>query len=224
MAGEKSLDLYLIRHGECLTNLVQAEVIGGRSNKDPLSEQGVLQACMLGRYLAEEGVCFDEVYSSPATRSIATAKMACYDIRYPLEKIVVCDELQELSQGDWEGKPRKEFYTPENIAKMDADHWNFKAPNGESQREVEERMLKWVNSRLLPRYKQGLTAGVFTHGLAIKCLFRGIMESNPDRTYKIEIDNASITRFVYTRKGWHLAVLNDTTHLAGMKNKSSPYF
>jgi len=224
MAGQKSLDIYFIRHGECLTNLAQAETIGGRSNNDPLSEVGIMQACMLGAYLAEENIHFDEVYSSPAIRAMATAKLACHYISYPLERIVVCDELQELSQGDWEGKPRAEFYTPEAIAQMDADHWNFKAPNGESQRDTEERMLGWVTDKLLPKYEQGRTVGVFTHGLAIKCLFRGIMESSSERTYKIEIDNTAITRFRYARNGWHLVTLNDTTHLVGMKSKPSPYF
>lgn len=224
MAGEKSLDIYFIRHGECLANLVQAEIIGGRSSNNPLSDSGRIQACKLGIYLAGEEVHFDEVYSSPAIRTIATAKLACHYISYPLERIVVCDELQELSQGDWEEKPRAEFYTPEAIAQMDADHWNFKAPNGESQRDTEERMLGWVKDKLLPRYEQGLTVGVFTHGLAIKCLFRGIMQSHPERTYKIEIDNASITRARYARNGWHLISLNSTPHLDGMKSKPSPYF
>ena len=85
-------------------------------------------------------------------------------------------------------------------------------------------MSVWVKDKLLPRYEQGLTVGVFTHGLAIKCLFRGIMQSSSERTYKIEIDNTAITRFRYARNGWHLVTLNDTTHLAGMKSKPSPYF
>ncbi len=224
MAGQKSLDIYLIRHAESIMNVEHPELINGRSNESPLSDLGRIQAGKLGLYLAAEEVHFDEVYSSPAVRAIGTANLACYYVKYPLEKIVVCDELQEQSQGDWEGKPRAPLYTPDVIAAMNSDNWNFKAPNGESQKDVEERMLEWVNDKLLPRYEQGLTVGVFSHGMSIRCFFRGIMESSPKNTYKIEIDNTAITRFRYARNGWHLVTLNDTTHLTGMKSKPSPYF
>lgn len=224
MAGEKSLDLYLIRHGESLMNSEHPELINGRSNESPLSGLGKIQAGKLGMHLAGEEVHFDEVYSSPAVRTIDTARLVCYYVNYPLEKIIVCDELQEQSQGDWEGKSKKQLYTPAVLAAMNSDNWNFKAPNGESQKDVEERMLKWATDELLPRYEQGLAVGVFTHRMSIRCLFRGIMESSPKNTYKIELDNTAITRFKHARNGWHLMVLNDTAHLAGMEKAKDTFW
>jgi hypothetical protein len=40
-----------------------------------------------------------------------------------------------------EGKPRQECYTPEVLAAIQADNWNFAAPGGESQRQLEERVV-----------------------------------------------------------------------------------
>lgn len=46
------------------------------------------------------------------------------------------DRLQELSQGEWEGKPRDEIYTPEMRQKMNYGQPDFRPPAGESQRQV----------------------------------------------------------------------------------------
>lgn len=207
------LDLYLIRHGESEMNLHVAELVGGRTNETPLSKKGGVQPAFLGHRLQKDGVVFDEVYASPAVRAIQTAEIACRYLSFPSDRIVQLESLLELSQGDWEGKSRPETYSPEVIAAMDADPWNHKAPNGESQKEVEERMYAFVEEYLLPRWEKGLTVGVFTHGMAIKCLFRRLMGSEPSETWKIKIDNASMTRFKYDAKGWHLVCLNDAAHL-----------
>ncbi len=215
------LDLYLIRHAESEMN--NLPLIGGRSGNSPLSARGNLQAILVGGRLRYESIFFNEVYSSPAVRAVKTAKEACKMIDYPLDKIVQYAELDELSMGDWEGKPRVEIYTPEMLAHINSNNWEFKAPNGESQREVEERMYGWVKECLLSRQDQNLTVGVFSHGMAIKCLLRGIMEFAPKITYKIALDNTSITRLKYTERGWHLMAINDTAHLLGEQRLKDPY-
>jgi hypothetical protein len=40
-----------------------------------------------------------------------------------------------------EGKPRQQCYTQEVLAAIQADSWNFAAPGGESQRQLEERVV-----------------------------------------------------------------------------------
>lgn len=48
-----------------------------------------------------------------------------------------------------EGKPRHECYTPEVLAAIQADGWNFAAPGGESQRQLEERVVSSCCSAVL---------------------------------------------------------------------------
>lgn len=61
------------------------------------------------------------------------------------DKTVIYDEdLEELSQGDWEGQLRTEIYTPRQLQKINSNNYTFKAPNGESQEEVENRMFDFI--------------------------------------------------------------------------------
>jgi broad specificity phosphatase PhoE len=41
-----------------------------------------------------------------------------------------------------EGRPRQECYTPEVLAQIQADNWDFAAPGGESQKQLEDRMVR----------------------------------------------------------------------------------
>jgi broad specificity phosphatase PhoE len=54
---------------------------------------------------------------------------------------------------------------------------------------------------------------VFGHGVAIKCLLRGIMEFSANITWKIALDNTSITELGFDHRGWHLLRVNDVAHL-----------
>lgn len=206
------LDIYLIRHAESESNK-NSKYVGGRTNSTPLSDRGKLQAQALAQRLFFENAVFDEVYSSTAERTQRTAQFVCNKLGFSLDKIVLSDDLLELSQGDWEGKPRVEVYTPETLASINSDNWNFKAPNGESQKEVEERMYSFIQIYLLPRYDKDLKVGIFGHGTAIKCLLRKIMDFTPKITYKMGIDNTSITQLRYTDRGWHPIRINDCAHL-----------
>jgi broad specificity phosphatase PhoE len=213
------LDLYLIRHAESEMNN-NSHLIGGRSNSTPLSERGKFQAYMLGQRFKDTGVRFDKIYSSPAVRAHETSRIVSDIIDYPVNNIILSDKLLELDQGGWEGKVRAEILTPELIDLLNRNNWNFKAPNGESQRDVEERMLDIVVNEILGKDP---TVALFTHGMAIKCLLRGIMGFDPAITYKIVLDNTSITRLKYTSRGWHPMTINDSGHLIGREKLDDVY-
>jgi hypothetical protein len=58
------------------------------------------------------------------------------------------------------------------------------------------------------------TAAVISHGMAIKCLLRGLTGSDPQFTTRWCIDNSSVTVVRHsTRKGWEIQRVNDTSHL-----------
>lgn len=212
------LDLYFIRHAQSERNLA-SHLIGGRSEDSPLSPQGVEQAKLLAERLATEGISFDRIYTSPARRAHDTARIVCIRLDYSLDKIFQDERLHELSQGDWEGQPRKDYHLPEVLAMMDADPFNFTPPNGESQKMVEERMYSIIE-QLQGRDKR---IALFGHGLAIRCLVRRILESNPAHTYKMTTDNTSITRIGHTKRGWHLLCANDSAHLPATERTQSSY-
>src|SRR3989344_5078569 len=127
------LNLYLFRHAESQMNL-HPDIISGRVNETPLSPLGELQALWLGQRLQNEEILFDQIYSSTAVRAQQTAMIASKQIEYPLENILSSEKLLELDQGDWEGQPRVKIYTPQVLAEINRDNWNFAPKNGESQK------------------------------------------------------------------------------------------
>ncbi|MDP1694012.1 MAG: histidine phosphatase family protein [Candidatus Woesearchaeota archaeon] len=210
------LDLYFIRHAESVMN-GSPHLLGGRSEGTPLSEVGKQQSQLLGKRFLLQGIKFHKIYSSPSIRAAETARLVGKQMGYLSKEIIFSDDLIELSQGDWEGRSKTEIYTAETLALINSDNWNFTPPNGESPKVVEERMLKFVTKEILPLDKDGKTisCGIFTHGVAIKCLLRGIMEFTPKITYRVWIDNAGIIKLQYRNGKWYVMNINDIGHLLG---------
>lgn len=203
------LSIYLLRHAETDYN-AHAQFIGGRSNHIPLSTKGKKQAMEIGKVLKDSDIQFDKVHCSIANRTRQTLDLILSQANITNNPIIYSEELQELSQGDWEGKLRPEIYTPEQLAKINANQWLFTPPNGESQKEVEERMLAFISFEILDKHTEGnfLIVG---HGIAFKCLLRGILGISSQMAYKLSIDNTSLTKLSYDKeKGWFLNYLNQT--------------
>ena len=208
------LDLYLIRHAECDKNL-EPHLISGRSSDSPPSPSGGEQASLLGQRLVSQGVSFQRVFSSPAIRCRETAVGVGQYLGYSLQNIVFSDQLLELDQGQWEGQPRAEIYTPRMLATINAQNWEFTPPGGESQRTVEERMVAFVQQEIMPLHQEDarVTCAIFGHGVAFKCFLCYVLNSSPNMTHKIVLNNTAITRLRYDHRGWHLLSVNDIGHL-----------
>lgn len=203
------LDVYLIRHGESVANADYSHVVGS-PDFTPLTELGKRQAIALGNRLKAEGKLFGNVYSSTAERAMHTADIACGHIGFETGKIVRLDELLEIRRGEFSGRLRSEAYDAATRKMMDCNPYHFAPPGGESQRMVEQRMMEWLKQAKL---HEGRIA-MFGHGYAIKTLLRGIFGIDPGMTYKISLDNTSITRIQLQENGWHILSLNDTMHLS----------
>jgi broad specificity phosphatase PhoE len=203
------LDLYLIRHGESEAN-IDPSVITGASPHLQLTPNGRKQAQRLGMRLMDEGFECDEVHESNAVRAIDTRRLAL-----PNTKGVMRDKrLLELFQGDWTGVERAKVQTPEVLVKMKADPANHKAPNGESQNEVGNRMFDWLKEKVLPKVNlEDHKIAVFSHRFAINCLLQKILGYDPSMTWKIKLDNTSITQLRHTEHGWEVIRIGDAAHL-----------
>lgn len=206
------LELYLIRHAQSIGN-TRPHIIGGQSNELKLTKKGELEAQLLGERLKYEGVLFDEIYSSTAMRTTQTATIVANHISFDPKRIVRTNRILELDQGEWQGKLRCEKYTKDVLATINRSNGAFAPPRGESQKAVEARMLGWLQETIMDRYPLDTKIAVFGHGMAIKCLFRGIFNFSPQYTHNIELDNTSISKLKYDKKGWYICSINDTAHL-----------
>lgn len=192
---------------------VNNHLICGRSNHLPLSQRGKEQSEFLAQRLQQENWQFDKIYCSVAERAKATAHIALDALGISQAELHYSDQLVEVSKGEWEGKVRAELYTPEIKAEMLANSYHFKSPGGESQEEVEDRMENWLRDSLSQLQQPSAEIAIFTHGFAIKSLFRRIMQSEPIMVYRTIIHNTSISSLQIDEKDWLVERMNDHQHL-----------
>lgn len=170
-----------------------------------LSIKGKIQAKEIGELLNQSDIQFDKVFCSIANRTRQTLDIILSQANITNNPITYSEEIQELSQGDWEGKLRSEIYTTERLAEINSNQWLFKAPNGESQKEVEERMMSFIENNIISQYSEGnfLIVG---HGMAFKCLLRGILDIPSKMAYKLLIDNVSMTKLRYDSNNGYIFI------------------
>ncbi|KAL0331811.1 UNVERIFIED_CONTAM: hypothetical protein Scaly_2082600 [Sesamum calycinum] len=141
-------EVYLISHGECHMNL-RPDLISGRCPDAALTPNGKRQARALAVFLKSQGVRFNAIYTSPLDRVRATALSVCQELNFSEEHIQSSDALLEMSNGHWEGCHRSEIFTPETVSLMEKSQPDFSAPSGESLRQVEFRMVQFLNGTIV---------------------------------------------------------------------------
>ena len=95
-------DYFFTRHGESQANVDQ--IFAGWMDS-PLTEKGRIEAEAEGKRLAKEGMSFDVIISSPLSRAHDTAMLVAKAVGYPVDAIVLLDELKERGAGKYEGMP-----------------------------------------------------------------------------------------------------------------------
>ncbi|BAF28348.2 Os11g0522000, partial [Oryza sativa Japonica Group] len=86
---------------------------------------------------------------SSALQFVTSGNVNLQELDFPEEQIQVSDALTEMSQGQWEGCPKSEVYTPEMVNLMDSTQPDFSAPAGESLRQVQFRMMEFLNQTVV---------------------------------------------------------------------------
>ncbi len=207
----KDACFFLIRHGESERN-AKPDLMG-QSPDEELTYWGKEQAKKLSHFL-RFGIVenFDRIYASPYKRAKDTAEISCAKMGDAPE-IVLVDALREYSAGDMLDKSRKEVISGEMLANMNSLGMNFKFPNGESLYEVEGRVATWVNEILKFETTTSQNILVFSHGMAIKCLLHYVMQFDHKMTWRVKIDNTSITKIRFKDGVWFVEAINGVPHL-----------
>lgn len=216
-----SFNLYLIRHGQSVANTNPDRM--GQTADVPLTELGKQQATALGQKLINDGVHFDKVFSSPYDRSKDTAIISAAHFG----NIIFAEELREYDAGDWTGNSRKETVT-DNI-KLSMGYFTnaFAPPNGESLNAVERRASEWLDTaimlnqdilslsdKIMTEQGRPLNLAVYSHGMTIKCLIHYIMGFDRGLTWKIAINNTSVSKLSFDHEGWKVRYINNCSHLS----------
>ena len=221
MLDQLEFSLSLIRHGESEVNV--SPDLMGQGGGVSLTAHGMNQASLLRRHFTKQKQTFDLVYSSDYLRALDTAKIV-------IEKdndIILAEELREYSAGDWTGLSRKTTLTKDVKLRMGHMNHAFLPPNGESLTQVERRVSRWLEDTLLYNKQlisiardkreageEPLNIAIFSHGMTIKTLLHYVMGFDRGLTWKIIINNTSVSKLFFNEFGWHIASVNDCSHLA----------
>jgi broad specificity phosphatase PhoE len=126
--------LLLIRHAETTWNAEKR--LQGRSDT-PLSDKG---RTMVRSWSVPEEFAHFKWLSSPLKRAVETANLLGHDPE-------IQPALIEMSWGTWEGENWQELQArlgPEVMAAHQADGLDFRPDDGESPREVQDRLSPWL--------------------------------------------------------------------------------
>jgi probable phosphoglycerate mutase len=144
--------LLFIRHGE--TDWNREGRLQGQQDV-ALNPKGREQASAVGRALRKlAGREIDALeaahafVSSPLIRTRETIERARAAMGLPPQDYQLCDDLKELTFGDWEGLtwPEVEARDPAGAAARAGSKWDFTPPNGESYAALALRLTPWVAS------------------------------------------------------------------------------
>lgn len=225
MLEYNEFNLTLVRHGQSTIN-ANPDLMGQES-ETPLSDKGESQAVKLGNRLALSGNHIDIVYSSNYKRAYDTASIALGVSGVKVHsRIIEAPELREYHAGDWTGASRAETLTTEVKNRMGAMGHGFLPPKGESLHQVQRRASLWLednilyNSELIAQatalretHDSPLEIYCFSHGMTIKSLLQYIMGFDQSFTWKVMIENTSLTKLSFGKDGWKLICTNDCSHL-----------
>lgn len=210
----KKVELYIVRHGQTLFNIVGR--MQGWSDS-PLSDLGKKQATALG--LALKGTYFNQIIASSASRALDTAALIC-----PNREIMAEPLLKEMSFGEAEGS-QIEGKNPQMIKQLMENGWL--SYGGESKEVLEARILKAL-------MKIGANANdhdrilIVTHGAVMMHLYGLFHDKSYFETYSTNVNdpklkknpirNCSLTRFDYIDDHLELIEFGDDSYLnTGLK-------
>lgn len=153
------IEIYVIRHGE--TKLNKEKVIIGHTNI------GIIDSSIIGiNKLIEKikNIKFDSIYSSSLKRTVQTAKVINKNLKFKT-KIIISEDIKEIDYGKLSGmdkeKAKKEY------PKYHKDI-NFINPEGESFKDLNKRIIKFLDKLSKSRYKRIL---IITHAGCIRSIY-----------------------------------------------------
>lgn len=186
------MNLYLVRHGQTVGNL-QGRYTGAYD--DELSQYGISEIERAKRLI--KNVSFDKVYSSNRKRTMDSAKIL-------VDNEIISDcRLNERNFGIFENKTYKEICENFPIEeKAWVEDWiDYKIPDGESVKEVYERVAKFIKMLEKEDYKNCL---VVTHGGIIRLIYCYVLGGSINNFWKFKPGNGNVSILRFNYDNWYI--------------------
>ena len=187
----------IIRHGEPRGG----KMIRGGDADHSLSELGWQQMwAAVGEYAP-----WDKIISSPLARC---REFACALAAHHQLPLAIEPQLHEIGMGSWEGRLHREIAVTEPAAFIAFYHdpVTHRPPGGESLAALSQR-VSGVYDRLIQFYP-GRHLLIVAHAVVSRALIGHVLNADPVRWYRIQIDFAGLCRIRHDRFGPGLQFVN----------------
>ncbi|MDC1060418.1 2,3-diphosphoglycerate-dependent phosphoglycerate mutase [Alphaproteobacteria bacterium] len=188
--------LILLRHGQSEWNLENR--FTGWKNV-PLTQKGEVEAKKAGELIKKYNISIDRVFSSVLERANRTAEIAIKQAKFNnlIENnkiIMTCTEkLNERDYGDLVGLNKQE--TAEKFGKDQVHIWrrsyNTPPPNGESLKDVVERVSPYFKENIKPLIDKGENILIAAHGNSLRAMMIELGMYKPEEISNIELPTGS---------------------------------
>lgn len=160
------MQLYIVRHGQTDWNKVRK--LQGLTDIQ-LNENGRQVAIDLGDKLEQEGVTFDEIFSSPLIRAYETACLIRGRQNVPITRD---ERIREISFGVSEGMDYETWMSEDNPQRafFTEPHKYIPPQDGETIEEVQARGREFIQEVIEPLYGQAKRVMIVAHGAMNKGL------------------------------------------------------
>ena len=175
--------LILVRHGLSVYN--DQNRFTGWKNVD-LNEQGVAEAEQAVNLL--ESINFDIAFTSELKRANDTLDIILKGLRQeiPIEKNLA---LNERDYGDLVGQNKAE--AAKKFGDEQVQIWrrsyDIPPPGGESLKDTADRVIPYLNEKILPEVYSGKNIIVSAHGNSIRAIVMALKKFTPEEILKTEI-------------------------------------
>lgn len=181
-------EFWLIRHGQTDWNLL-GRWQGQSPDAPGLNDTGCAQALAILDLLPRAD--FSAIYSSNLLRARQTAEL----IAEPLGLTVTLDpRLREINLGAWEGMLFSDIEAqyPHELEERKQNPLHARTPNGESPREVAERVITAVDE--IARKHPADSVLIVSHGVALAVMICHAQGIPLDNVYEYIPENAKLYR------------------------------
>jgi probable phosphoglycerate mutase len=191
---EPTFELIVLRHGPTEWNRLQR--LQGRHD-EPLMPQSRSE---LQRLKLPESLSGLAWYSSPLLRARETAQLLDLDA-------CMAPALIEMDWGDWEGQRIADLRLkdPAGMAAMETLGLDLCPPNGESPRQVQQRLTDWAESMRMTGCSH---AGALCHKGVIRALLAAACLWDMRGKAPVKLDYRCLQHFGWDGHQWHLRQAN----------------
>ena len=188
--------LILLRHGQSQWNL-ENKFTGWKNV--PLTEKGEIEAKKAGELIKKHKIHIDYIFSSVLERANKTAEIAIIEANLTNlinnNKLIMTrnENLNERDYGDLVGLNKEE--TANKFGKEQVQIWrrsyDIPPPNGESLKNVVERVAPYFKKNIKPLLDQNKTVLIAAHGNSLRAMMIELGMYKPKEISSIELPTGS---------------------------------